>query len=451
MRTENTFQMGTNNGNIAKLQRPVSFSERTRCERIRHEAVIPLKNNGAASHTLTNAEAVDLMRKFFANHTMSFGKVNEDIVDNAQEFDRCRELCIAMTGKDMLFNGKQLKDYQSSDSDAVVIAAGATVNLTVEFIRPFIFERLGVRMDFWCPGTTQMRQLRVEFERGGAFIAGNAAGDIVQVAVAEITTLFDTIDSDHDKWVRLPRIYKNSEGGLSNQGPIGGGALLGIWEYTAAAAATALTNFSIEREGDEPIHRNVLASRVARDTQLRNPPGVYDLSNLVTPLFQPGEAVEIKDLPLASKVVFKMTTLDIQPAQLAYLYAPTVDMAYVDGVSGANASDVHGSVNQVSESQVNPDFPASHAAVAPISIIPSSSAAFAAMHGRLAVKNQPGTTHIPELVKNQVKQATGSSDTKQVTLSASAMKIAAGIPGASSAQRGKATPIVHGIAKLLGA
>jgi hypothetical protein len=448
MRQVNTFSIGSASGSIGKLQKPAPFPAYMKCTRIRVETVIPVKNTSGSSKTLTNAEAVGIMQNTFGSFSLSFGDRAPDKVDIARIFDRMREMALVATGRDMLFNNKELRSYANTDADAVVIAAGATVNVTVEFIRPFIFERFaGGKIQEWCPGADQMRQIDLEILRGSSFPT-----NLQQDGNATATVIYDTAIGDQNNWVPVYRLFTNEQSGMDQSGPAFGGGLLGLWERTAVGASTSLTIVTLYREGDTAIHEQVSAARLSRDSQLLVPQGSYDPNALVTMVFQLEEQADLEDVPTASGWLFRQHNNNLSPMQTVWLYVPTVTSVYVDQVIAPNVLSKGGEVKLVSAPALaGKDVPGHIAAISGVSILTPGSTKYSLVPGRRIADGRPPETILPDEYTAAVKQQTAnlSPEKAAAKLAQESKSVGKFIPGARSVMRGGYTGETRAIANHL--
>lgn len=450
MRTLNSFNLGPNQSDEGQLPEPVSFPKGQIANRIRVEASIPVLNNTGGSVTLTNAQAVDLMTKYFGSWRLAFGKEKEEIVDPEVNFARMRRLCIQATGRDMLFNNKQLKDYANTDADAIVIANTATVTVKCEFIRPFIYERLGSRMNEWCPGYTQMKQLKIKIIRGGALATANLS----QSGSATNVVSIDHEDGE-DRWAPVFRLKRNQTSGLEQVGPAGG--LLAMWEDTAKGSLTALQIITLQREGDTDLHTAVNAGRVQRIQQLKNPIGSFDLNALdCTVIYQLEDFAEKADVPTSTGFKFIQADPYLSPMSTDWLHVPQITDTYRDGIVADNAtSETAGAGKEVLgvvRGALMGERPTAHdAAIDAIALVTPDSPKYNLVAGRHFERGQPSRTHIPEGIVKAVGAAVNAQSGAAAAdkLASEAHSLSTFIPGATSALRGGVTQTMAALSNLL--
>lgn len=435
MRKLNGFSIGATSGVPARLQRPVDVKQHERALALIVDVVITLANSTAAAITLTNAQALDLMQKIFSSWTLAFGVKAVETVDDAKSFDDMRKLCIALTGRDMRFNGKQLRDYANTDADAIVVPAGGTAAVRVGFIRPFFFERAGARLDDWCPYASQLRHMQLVITRGGAL---STAG-LSQSGNADAVVFVDTVDSETaDGWAPVPRMFASNDGGLIHEGPAGGGALLCLYEDTAiGSAVNAALIVSVERKGDNKLQDQMEAASLVRDSNLRRDQDSVNLNTLATVLFELPEQVTPEKIPTASEFKLRQQAQTLSPMQSRWIYVPAISEAIADGVIGPNLAEQNGPTKMVTAQVLNgKDIPGHVAAVSSVAAVPLDSPKADLFDGRIATKN--GTAvHYSPIANGALSGASGDHGAKLV---AQAIKSRAkAIPGGRSPQRGAAT------------
>jgi hypothetical protein len=454
MRELNSQQMGTTAGALARLPRPVSFADGRGCARLRVEVVQSMKNNTGGPLDYTGARAKKLIEGLFKTSTLRFGDRHADVVDNALDFARLREMCLALTGDDFIIvhptTGVPTRLASIADADVLkaAVAAGASFLITMEIARPFEVVRLGEDAYAYCPGASQLRQVQWEFVRGSA--VDTAGGEFVQNGAADLLFVADDFETGDDKWAAVPRLYQQEEAGRESHGPRAPSGLLSVWEYSAVGASTALTLFSITREGDAPLHDNVRAARVVRDALYTDPTGAYDLNLLATVLHQIPDNTEKNEIPVGEGWKFLQTGTELSPPKTAWLHVPARSEEEHDN-TGKNVEGDQGvkMISAAAKSAKGMSSPA--ASLEPVIMARQGSADFEALPGRVVARGLSPTTHVPASVANAAA-ASVSGDPEAASAAASkvATAIAKAIPGGVATRRGRKTPVFASLARRWG-
>jgi hypothetical protein len=437
MRKLNSFQISATQGVVGRLPKPFDVREHVRGEALVCETIVSVNNTSGGSITLTNAQALDLMRKVFGTWNLMFGSAQPETIDDAKSFDEMRKLCWALIGRDMQFNGKELRNYANTDSDAVVIANGGTVAVRMAFIRPFTYERGGARMTEWCPYASQLKDMALSFVRGGAL---STAG-LAQSGAADCTVYLMEVDSESaDGYAPVARSYQNNDAGLNHSGPPGGGALLCLYEDTAVGASTSLNLFSLERKGDVPLHDQVEGAQVVRDSYLKRDQSTANLNDLATVLFELPEAVDINRLPTSSEFRLKQSAQNLSPMQSRWIYIPTVTEQYGLGVAAPNvAGRGQGAkaVKLVNSAAVRGENVPQHiASVLSLAAVDPTAPKADMLDGIIAKPNGQHVVHLSPIQTAALSGATGEAGAKVVAQTSK--ERAKSIPGYTSPQRGAA-------------
>ncbi len=447
MRPVNSGVLGAAIGSLFLLPIPAQIASGKKLARLRIKAVVPVTSTDASNYTFSNADAVSLFAAVFSAVTIAFGDKVLDTVDDALPFARMREMLIAASEVDMIFNGGQLNTTSTTSSNKFVATASATTNLTIEFVRTFVFTRGGSNLHAWCPGSSQVRQLRLQVVMG-SLASIDSGKQTVGSAGSSLTVFFDDMPAATDNWVKAFRLYRNTTGGLTQEVPAGGGGLLALWEWTNPGASTTLTIFNVQRDGDTPLHEDINAADVVRDQQNVLPLGAYDMNQLVTLLFVPDATIALSEIPTASRWIFNQPNNDLTPPQTAWLYVPTVEQSYVDGIVGPNATGGQGKPPAVkaitSFAAVGKVVPPHIAAIAPIALVTPDSPAYQLNAGRLFQNGQAHVTHIPDATASAAKQSLVSAGASgDALLSKLSAAIARSIPGSTTPLRGGVTPAMQ--------
>ena len=104
MRELNAFQQGTQAGAPLTIGKQ-SYPKGRRISRHRMEVVIPLANNNSAGQSVTGAIVLTILETLFGTFSSYFqsrGGHQAHPRTTAIPFDVLREMCIAMTGRDVL-------------------------------------------------------------------------------------------------------------------------------------------------------------------------------------------------------------------------------------------------------------------------------------------------------------------------------------------------------------
>lgn len=445
MRKINSFQIGATQGLIGRLPRPIQVNPHTRCLAMICDIAVPVKNTTAGSKDLTNAEAKSILEGIVGSWSMGFGRASVEQVDDALTFSDLRKLGYAVAGRDQRFNGKQLADYSQTDADKVTIAAGATASVKVAVTRFFMFEKANTKLDHWCPYPEQMASLLLSIVRGGAFAAG-----LEQNGSADVTVYFDEVDADSEGgWANVLRLYKNNDGGLKHSGPPAGGALVSMYEDTQIGSAVpANLTVSLSRRGDSPLHEQIEASSIVRDSYIRRDQSSRNLNDLATELFSLPEAVDVARIPTSSNFELTQSSQALSPMQTRWIYAPTVTPQYADGVAGPNIAAEHpgeGRKMITNTALTGEEVPGNVSATVGIASIPLNHPKADMFDGRIAT--QRGTVVHFSPVLNAAMKGLGSDDASAAAGAELSKKRAKSMPGARSPQRGIAGPGVSAIAE----
>lgn len=451
MQLANSASLPSSNGSKFVLNRPVSFDDGLICERIRIEALPPIRNPSGGNLNITNADVVSLFGAIFGNMSINFGGDSKEVVDNALPYAREREMHAAMTQRDHFYVPAVAGGFGGELRSQGTESALATTNYTpqLEFHRSFVVERMGHKQTSWCPGAAQMRQLDLSFVRGAVWVA--AAGSVTENGAATINVIFDAAPArGPDRWTRVPRIVTSETSGLESQGPDGGGCVIALWHYNAAAGSTGggLGLCTISRDGLS-VHNTISATRITRDEYTRLPLGGYDLNGLATMLLSMPSAVDIESLWVGGKWQFKQHSSDLSPPKLAWLYVPPMTEDYRDSIAGPNI--VGEGLRSEALLVVEPTFygdsiPLTHTSVMPLAILDRANPRFGSSAGRLFQKGRAPITVIPP----KVAAAVQSSSDADMHASAVA-KLASQVPGGASPEQGKPTATMAAIAQAIAA
>lgn len=334
MRKLNTISISPTQGISGKLQKPFTPGRHLRSRSMNVEADVSIKNNDIAPVTLSAAQALDICTKLFGSIDMRLGNGKAvEIVDNKLTFADFRSQAIGISGRDAVrFNGVDLAVYSAGSAAAVVIAAGATASIHITLIRYFHPERLGPRGKEFCPFNSQLEEMNLEIVRGAAF----ATATLQQIGTADGSVYLDDFDAEAEAgWAPVIRLHKDDTGGLKQNGPDNCGALVMVWEESAAGAATALRTVSLTRGKDLPIHENVEAPDVVRESSERVPIGAYDLNNVggaaglgATVLYQLPPLADLEDLRTGRDWQLSQAQLLVAQMMSRWLYAPAMSDVY---------------------------------------------------------------------------------------------------------------------------
>lgn len=431
MQILNSMKLSKTNGTPGKLAQPFEVPLHVRALSIIIAATIPVTNTTAAAINLSNAQAVDLMTKVFGSFSLKFGEKEAETVDDSEDFATMRHMMIAATGRDFLFNGLLLKDY----ANGVNIAAGATVNVPVKFIRPFFVEALGVRLDEWCPWAAQINSMKLEVKRGGAL---STAG-LEQQTDADAVVFVDNIDADAaDGWAPVMRIFKNENPGLQQDGPPG--ALLKVWDVNAAGANSLFGEISVLRRGDSALHDKVQVVDIVRASYLRRDQGALNLNDFgCTDLFSLPEMVDKERIPTAEGFQVKASTIPgaYGSFKTRWLHIPPVTEAYVDAFAGPNLAGGKDAAVLVNTPSLRSEkLPGNVMAVSSIAKISATHPRAALLDGHVVQRFQGAyrRTLYTSPLANAATQA-ASGDGAAELIAANAKERAKSVPGGRSVSR----------------
>lgn len=336
MRKLNSITIGTVASVPAKLQRPFDTGRHLRTRAMNIELQLPVKNTGGAPYTLTAADALDIMTKVCGSFDLRIGGKRVEAVDETITFPDLRNIGIALAGRDQKFAGGDLAAYSATAPNAVTIVAGATSTVRLTLVRYFYPERLGKEGKEFCPFNSQLADMLLTITRGGAFATAQLTQDGNCAGVVNL----DDFDAESESgWAPIARISKNNVAGLNHDGPADCGALFAMWEESAAGSATALTTVSLTREGDYPIHDQVEAGDLVRESSERVPLGAYDLNTTggaagvgATVLYQLPDMVGLEDLRVGAGWKFRQANLNVAQPSTRWLYSPAMSDVYRDTI-----------------------------------------------------------------------------------------------------------------------
>lgn len=384
MQILNSMKLPKTNGTPGKLAQPFEVPLHTRALAIIIKATLTIANSTAGAINMNNAQAVDAMTKVFGSFSLKFGEKEAETIDDSEDFATMREMMIAATGRDFLFNGVNLKDYAAG----VNVPATGSTTVEVQFVRPFFVEALGVRLDEWCPWASQINSMKLEVKRGGDF---STAG-LSQSTDADAVVFVDNIDADAaDGWSPVMRIFKNENPGLQQDGPAG--AIFKVWDKNAAGAASLFGEISVLRKGDSPLHDKVNVSDIVRASYLRRDQAALNLNDFsCTDLFSLPEMVDKERLPTAAGFQVKASTIPgaYGSFKTRWLYIPPVTEAYVDSFAGPNLAGKDAAVLVNTPSLRSEKLPGNIMAISSIAKIPATHPRAALLDGH-AIARVHGT------------------------------------------------------------
>lgn|GEM_PF-5381389 len=438
MITINQFSSGTAAA-PARLPTPLqNVPDDVLVTRVVNEQTLTLASSeGSSAYVLTAADALAIMRAQFGSISTAFGDKALEVVDDALDFDTWRVMHIVMTGRDQVFNGKELRNYSSSDSDAVSVPAGGTVAVTFELIRSFEFLRLGARILEFCPGSEQARQLKWSFVRAsGGFTVDS--GKVTQSGTADNVLSFATEPFAVKVWKRVPRIFQNDIGGLTQMGPSGG--LLAAWEASAAAASTSLGMISLTRKGGSSLHEQMSVDRIALDGIFQLPLGAMDPNSLVTMLWQPEPSCTLAQIPTATGWVLQQAS-NYLSMKSRWLFVPPSDEPYADAIARNLTDDESGPVMLSPAAASNPTASPGQVAISGLSIFRPSDTAYQLQPGRVYQKGAPPTTYVPQQLASGIKaRVSGAGSADAARLAHEALGVGRYVPGGTSLNHGVVPP-----------
>jgi hypothetical protein len=330
-----SYDQGVATGAMAKVS-DIEWPEGLNCPRLRFEVTVEVKNDTAGALDYTFARAKLAAACLFGFVSNWWGKKSKEIFDNAITLAQLRELIVNNTDDDLLINGSFWGDLTDATVLQAAVAAGASFNLVIEVPRPFELTKLGADAPIWAAGPSQMRLFHSEIKRlsPGDF---DSNGNFVQNAAAHFMLLGDTGIAHDDNWANVPRVYVNQEVGKINHAPAGELLLTGAWERTKtgtetmAGAAGTLGFVSVRRAGDAPLHENIKAARIARDSLYSLRPGQVDLNPLACPLVTLPQDIAPNDLPAGAGFIIEMPGAEIAGgASVAWAYLPAFDDGYAE-------------------------------------------------------------------------------------------------------------------------
>lgn len=446
MRLVQAFNQNTAQGSLGLMPVPVDFPKGAVCSRIRLKAVFNLNKSTATAYVITVADAVGLFQQIFGATEIKFGDSNYEVIDDSIPFNTARQMAVAMSERDMVValagNSVQLNALTATSLGGTGLTVPGTGNLpgvTFEFIRHFVYERSNQDIHEWCPGTTQMKTLRLQIVAGPT--PNISAASVTITGTIAITVLFDTTEAETDRWCRPIRTYRNSTSGIQQEGPGGGGGLLGFWESTQPGPTTTLTVFELKRDNDTDIHNAITAADVVRGQQSLLPPGTFDLNTLVTCLYFPDDAISHNEIPTASRWVFVQPGNDLQPPNTVWLFTPPTDEAYINGTMGQTVKKL-GDVQAVNHAAMSdPGIRPSTASISSIALLDPNHPNYSLSPG---VRFQSGAAPkvvIPPTLTKAAGATAGAhaGDAQAASLAKMTTAIAQHIPGFTSAGRGVVT------------
>lgn len=432
MRTLNAFEISDAPGSPGRLPNTFDFPDKMRCSRIILDITVPVKNTRGTDMAYISFS--DCLAALIGAFSLSFGNKAKEIVDNAITFADLRRMHVLMMDREFLTqSGTYSFDtgYQSHE----IWPAGATKTFRALIVRPFEFQNFsGSRIQTWCPGADQMRQMSLSIIRGGAFPT-----DLAQDGPASVTVRAGTLDGDANGWVRPPRWEKNQDSGLEQRLP--GGALLALTNTVPNGnTSTGLGLVSLGRDGDADLYTDQEADDLLTDQFERSPLGSVDpVMSGAAVLFGLESKASMADVPTASGYTVRQQTSGAT-MMTAALIAPPTDQPWADSYVAPNLVDV-GPV-KLTVPATN-DTSGHTAAVSGVSVLRAFEPSFELNPGRVYARGRPASTHIPQAVIDSVKAAVNNANSGVApsTLASATAQVAKRLPGGTSPQRGTATPL----------
>lgn len=450
MRQPDTISYTPASGGSQAIKRPFAYRSGRRCRALKLKCTIPIKNTSGAPKDLTAAEigggvgvtcvnGAGLLQAAFAAIKLWFGFSVEDIQHNYETFNSLRRFYITLTGRDFIFQGAALGDYSDSAANKVTIAAGATANVILYLVLPFYVQRLQELLNFLAPGATQMRQLGLDIKCNASSTA-----DLEFPSAITVQVMTDDVDDNgrEDPWCPVPRIHKSTVASQDQAGPAAGGGLLALTEVSAVGISTALTQVSVLRADDEPLHDNVNATEIVADSVDQVPPGDINPNLHGTVLYQLPESCGVEDIPTSEAFGFRQASLVVAQPVTHFYYIPTVTESYADESIGKNATGQEGHDEVKAYSPLATERPSirpSVASILPVALVKREDPRFHLVPGRIFAKGATPTIHIPDAIRMAAGQAAGaqSNSTAQAgALAGIGAKVASALPGGTSPSRG---------------
>jgi hypothetical protein len=425
---------------------PVDFPKGAVCSRIRLKAVFNLNKSNAGNYVITVADAVGLFQQIFGSTEIKFGDSNYEVIDDSIPFNTARQMLIAMSERDMTIGLGNTYVQLNALTATSLTGTGLTVpgtgnlpNVIFEFVRSFVYERSNTDIHEWCPGTTQMQTLRLQTIAGATPTI--SAGTVTITGSIAITVLFDTTEAEEDRWCRPVRTYRNSTSGLQQEGPGGGGGLLGLWETTQPASASTLTIFLLKRDNDNDLHNAISAGDVIRGQVGLLPPGTFDLNGLVTCLYFPDDAITADNIPTSTRWLFVQPGNDLQPPNTVWLFTPPTDESYIQGTMAQTVKKL-GDVQAVNRlAMANPGIRPSTASISSVALLGPNHPNYSLSPGVRISSGQPPKVVIPPTLTKAAGATAGahSGDAQPAALAKVTTAISQSIPGFTSPGRGVVT------------
>jgi hypothetical protein len=468
----NTFNISVGSGSQSTLPQPVAFDVGKKCQRIRVRIQAVMGNTGSA-YNMTAANCVTLLAALVSNFYLAWGNSEEMTVDPTLPFNMMRLMYAQLEGRDFYVNNIQLNAV--SGSTVQIAASGTATTLTFEFIRSFIIRKTLNELHTFCPGTSQMQQIKLGItpSASAAPTFNSAAVTLTNATAVPCAILFEEMDADSDQWAQVPIIREASPtaGGQNIPLPVGnGGTLLAVGDLSSNAASYGLTLFDLDTGNPAQGAQSTGASSTfinglctfqqeysAYIQDSASTTAEFDWSTLAAPLYQIPTANDVAHLDSVASLNFYQPNNDITAPQLCVCYVPTNTPGTVNsagknimGAKGgafklANAVGAGGSIGTSTQGAV----PSGVAAVLPLQIHTPTSPAYNTAPGISFTPNASPVPVIPAPVLSSAKTSannqpggiSGSAGTSQLAKSTSA--IVSALPGYAMPGKSVAPTAAH--------
>jgi hypothetical protein len=346
----NTFNIAVGSGNQSALPQPVTTHTGKKYTRIRARFTVVMTNSGSA-YNMTSANVVTLMTALISNWYLSWGNAEEMAVDVTQPFAQMRLLLAQLEQIDFTVNNIQLNAV--SGSTVQIAATGSTTTLTFEFIRSFVIRKTLNELHTFCPGPSQLAQIKLGITPSGSAAPTFNSGAVALQSPSAVPCLilFDDMDADSDQWSQVPILRIVTTPGVNIPLPVGdGGALLAVADLSAPASSYGLTLFNLTTAGlastgvDDTFIQGLCEFAQAYSSYVEELGYGFDWSTLAAPLYWLPTANDIAHLDSVAQLNFYQPGNDITSPQLCVTFVPTTSMTKVQSAA-TNITATQGAVN----------------------------------------------------------------------------------------------------------
>lgn len=408
------------------------------------------KNESGGAVNFTGAHLKAILAILFGEFTMWFGKIRQQLVDEAVTLDELRAMIQTATGRDVLVSTSSGIIEANALADATILAAAVADDATTEFTavinRPFAVQRLAPEdRERHCPGATQLRQLGFKVRRRTGFTSASlvdakwSQDGLVEVAFGPIPGV-----SRSDNWVEPMIVSRVNVDGSTHSHP--GGKLVYFAERSAAESATALSLVTL-KAGDEVVVNQGEAVQLSAEFAYTKPEGYESRASQETPIFMPPDGATYESLPTGDPIKFdQIGNAEINPADTLAIILPSPRDNF-GAIAAANnrdsnipdsEADRRAPILTNSATRDNPGVAQSTAAMAGLAIVKPEHRDYALTIGE-RINPKGGTTRvIPQSVIQRASNALSVAPTtaeKKAAAQTMAEAVAKSLPATGTAKR----------------